>query len=160
MFETAKGKYIEWLDKDKLTLLQGWRRDGLTYEQIANNMGINVSTLHLWCKNHAEILNAIKKGEEVFIYEVENALFKAAKGYETVETEMTETVSANGETITTKRKRMRHIQPSVGAIIFILKNRRPDKWRDKPIANNTEQLADDNFIAALEGKTEEAWQDE
>lgn len=110
----SKGKYQYWLTDEGLTTLAGWARDGLTDEQIAHNMGINVSTLHLWCKNHAEILNAIKKGEEVFIYEVENALFKSAKGYETVETEITETVSPTGEATTTKRKRMRHIPPALG----------------------------------------------
>lgn len=31
----AKGKASEWLDDDKLLLLQGWARDGLSDEQIA-----------------------------------------------------------------------------------------------------------------------------
>ena len=29
----------EWLEQDKLTLLEGWARDGLTYEQIAKKSG-------------------------------------------------------------------------------------------------------------------------
>ena len=41
----AKGKASEWLDDDKLLLLQGWARDGLSDGQIAENMGISVRTL-------------------------------------------------------------------------------------------------------------------
>ena len=41
----AKSKINEWLQEDKLILLEGWARDGLTEEQIAKNIGINRSTL-------------------------------------------------------------------------------------------------------------------
>ena len=33
----AKGKYHEWLSEDGLIKIQGWARDGLIDEQIANN---------------------------------------------------------------------------------------------------------------------------
>ena len=61
----AKGKYARWLTKEGLLLLEGWARDGLTDEQIAQ---------------------------------------KALSG-------------------------------DVTAQIYWLKNRRPDKWRDKPAEN-------------------------
>ena len=35
----ALSKINEWLKKDKLILLEGWARDGLTDEQIAKNIG-------------------------------------------------------------------------------------------------------------------------
>lgn len=44
----AKGKANDWLDENKLLLLQGWARDGLPDEQIAENMGISVRTLYRW----------------------------------------------------------------------------------------------------------------
>ena len=126
------GKYKEWLDPDKLILLQGWRRDGLKYEQIADNMGINHATLYEWIKKYSEIANALKKGEEVMVYEVENALYKAAIGYDVTETDQTETIYPDGTRVVAKHARKRHVPPSVGAICFILKNRRSDKWQDKP----------------------------
>lgn len=141
MAETKKGLYKEWLEPEKLTLLQGWRRDGLRYDQIAHNIGINEGTLYAWCKKHEKIKEALKKGEEVMVYEVENALYKAAIGYDVTETDQTETFNeATGEKIVTKHARKRHIPPSVGAICFILKNRRSDKWQDKPIAVDTSAL--------------------
>jgi len=98
----AKGKFEYWLTDDGLILLEGWARDGLTDEQIAHNCGISVATLYNWKNKHVDILEALKKGKEVVDYEVENALHKKA---------------INGD---------------VTAMIFWLKNRRPEKWRDKP----------------------------
>lgn len=136
----AAGRYKEWLTEENLTRLQGWRRDGLSYEQIAANMGINVSTLYVWLKKHQELQEALKKGEEVMIYQVENALYKSAMGYEVTETDQTETLYPDGTKTVTKHARKRHIPPSVGAICFILKNRRSDKWQDKPVVQDTTAL--------------------
>ena len=128
----AKGKYKEWLEPDKLILLQGWRRDGLRYDQIANNMGITEGTLYAWIDKYPDIKEALKKGEEVMVYEVENALYKAAIGYDVTETDQTETIYPDGTKVVAKHARKRHIPASIGAICFILKNRRSDKWQDKP----------------------------
>lgn len=136
----AYGKYKEWLEPDKLLLIQSWRRDGLSYEQIAKNIDINVATLYKWVNEYSEIANAIKKGEEVCIYEVENALYKAALGYEVTETEQIVTENPDGTQITTKRARKRHIPPQLGAICFILKNRRTSKWQDHPFVMDTSAL--------------------
>ena len=78
----ALGKINEWLEKDKLILLEGWARDGLTDEQIAKNIGINRTTLYDWKKKEVNIADALKKGKEVIDFEVENALLKRALGYE------------------------------------------------------------------------------
>ena len=134
------GKIKEWLDPDKLILLQGWRRDGLSYEQIAANIGIATHTLDNWCLQYKEIKDALKKGEEVMVYTVENALYKAAIGYDVVETEQIETELPDGSVSTQKRAKKRHIPPSIGAICFILKNRRSSKWQDKPTVIDTTAL--------------------
>lgn len=136
----ATGKYKEWLEKDKLILLEGWRRDGLSYAQIAANIGIAEQTLNNWCLDHKEIKEALKKGEEVCVYEVENALYKAAIGYDVMETEQVETEMPDGSISKQKRARKRHIPPSIGAICFILKNRRSSKWQDKPTVIDTTAL--------------------
>lgn len=150
----ATGKYKEWLEPDKLILLQGWRRDGLNIAQIANNVGVSEGTFNNWCTQHREIREAIKKGEEVCIYEVENALYKAAIGYDVVETEQIETEMPDGSVSTQKRAKKRHIPPSIGAICFILKNRRSSKWQDKPTVIDTSAL--DKLDAILKEARENA----
>jgi len=91
----------EWLQDDKLILLEGWARDGLTKEQIANNIGIGRTTLYEWEQKEPNIMNAIKKGREVVDFEVENALLKNA------------------------------LEGNVTAQIFWLKNRKQLQWREK-----------------------------
>lgn len=128
----AKGKYEEWLKPENITLIQGWRRDGLSDEQVAANIGISRSTLYEWLKNYKEISDAYKKGSETSLYEVENALYKAACGYDVTEAETVITTTPEGNETKQVRKRLRHIPPNVGAICFILKNKRRDVWKDKP----------------------------
>ena len=72
----AKSKWNE--IKDKLTLVEGWARDGLTNEQIAHNLGISTALLYKYQKEHIEFLETLKKGKEVIDYQVENALLKNA----------------------------------------------------------------------------------
>lgn len=99
----------EWLEQDKLTLLEGWARDGLTYEQIAKNMGIGLTTLKEWRQKEPTIQSTLKKGREVVDYEVENALLKNA------------------------------LEGNVTAQIFWLKNRKKDQWREKVESNDEEK---------------------
>ena len=51
----AKGKYEYWLTPEGLLKLEGWARDGLTDEQIAHNMGINIATLYRWKEKYCDI---------------------------------------------------------------------------------------------------------
>lgn len=126
MVRVAKGKYEYWLSPEGLTLLEGWARDGLTDKQIAHNAGISRSTLAKWRTDHQDISDALKKGKEVVDYEVENALLLKA------------------------------LCGDVTAQIFWLKNRRPDKWRDKP-ETVQQKSSDDGFIDALEDSAENVW---
>lgn len=120
----ARGKFEYWLTDDGLTLLEGWARDGLTDEQIARNVGIAAKTLYEWKNKYSKICEALKRGKEVVDYEVENALFKRAIGYRRKE----QVATKDGDIIEIEKE----VPPDVTAQIFWLKNRRPDKWRDKP----------------------------
>lgn len=97
----AKAKYEKWLEPDGLIRIQGWARDGLTDEQIAQNMGIGRTTLHEWKKAYPNIANALKETKDVVDRNVENALYEAA------------------------------MKGNITAQIFWLKNRRPAVWREK-----------------------------
>ena len=115
----ARGKFEYWLTEDGLTLLKGWARDGLTDEQIAHNMGVAYSTFRVWKDKYPAIPAALKTSKEIVDYEVENALLNKALGGDTT------------------------------AQIFWLKNRRPDKWRDKP-ADDKQQTAVEDLTALAE----------
>lgn len=96
-----KGKFEYWRSDDGQLLLEGWARDGLTDEQITKKMGIGSTTFYRWQNDYREIREAIKKGRAPIDYEVENKLLELCR--------------AGDKT----------------AIIFWLKNRRPDLWKDR-----------------------------
>ncbi|KAF5049206.1 hypothetical protein DSECCO2_442160 [anaerobic digester metagenome] len=131
----AKGKFQKWLEPDGLLLLEGWARDGLTDEQIAHNMGITPSTLYAWKNKYSEISESLKKGKEVVDIQVENALLRRALGYQydEVTREKVKDKVTGFSCLSITKKVTKEVQPDTLAQIFWLKNRRPDKWRDKPI---------------------------
>lgn len=128
MVKIAKGKYHEWLQEDNLIRIESWARMGLTNEQIAKNIGVNADTFYTWLKKYPEISESIKKGKAPIDFEVENALFKRAIGYEYEEVE-TIIEEIDGK----QRKRIKKIKkvalPETSAMIFWLKNRKPEQWR-------------------------------
>ena len=119
-------KYDAW--KDKLEVIQGWARDGLTDEQIAHNMGISPATLYDYKNKYPEFVEALKKGKEVIDVQVENALLKRALGYKY--DEVTKERNKKGALVTTKII-TKEVHPDTTAQIFWLKNRKPEEWRDK-----------------------------
>lgn len=119
----AKGKYEYWLTPEGLIKLEGWARDGLTDEQIAQNANIGIRTLYEWKDKYPQISQSLKKGKEVVDYEVENALLKRALGYTVKEEKLTK----DGCVVELERE----VPGDVTAQIFWLKNRKPTQWKDK-----------------------------
>lgn len=108
-------------------MIEGWARDGLTEEQISKNMGIAYSTFKVWKNDYSAISAALKEGKEVADYKVENALYENA------------------------------LQGNITAQIFWLKNRRPNKWRDKVADTSTDDELKkvEVILKTLDAKMEE-----
>lgn len=120
--------YTEWLTEEGLALVNKWAEEGLINKQLANKIGINVATLYEWQDRFPEFADAIKKGKKVVDDQVENSLLKRAIGYRYEE----ETWGKNGEGEMVKVKRVIKMQaPDVTAQIFWLKNRNPERWRER-----------------------------
>lgn len=117
-----------WLTPEGLLLLRAKSRDSLTRVELAKKLGIAPKTLSLWEKKHPEIKKALSEGREITDIQVENAILKKALGFETKEVK--KVVKADGaEEVTTVYK---SVPPDVTAASVWLKNRCPEKWRDKP----------------------------
>lgn len=119
----------EWLEEDNLMLLECWARDGYTFQDIANRIGIAVSTLRMWRMQYPDIDNALKKGREIIDYKVENALLKSALGYHTKEVKVTTTIRFGKTVETIKEVTDKEQAPNVSAIQCWLYNRLPNKWK-------------------------------
>jgi len=121
-----------------LLLVRKWARDGLTEEQICKNLGISKSTMNEYKKQHPDFLNALKRGKEVIITEIENALIKRALGYDFEEIKTSIRMIGGKETKYTEKTR-KHIPPDVGACAILLKNKDRGNWSDNPMKLDIER---------------------
>lgn len=153
-----RGKYAKWLTPSGLELLGAWARDGCTDEDLAKKIGVAPSTFYDWKRRFPDIAEAVSKGKEIVDIKVENALLKRALGYTYTEVKKEGAVNGikNGTAkVTVTEKTM---PPNVAAIIFWLKNRKPEVWREI-ITETQELLEDDNFLEALNEKAASVWQE-
>lgn len=137
--------------KDNLIRIAAWTRDGLTEEQIAKNFGISYNTFKRAKKDpeYGELITtALIQTKDVVDMEVENMLLKRARGYEY--DEVTEEYEMG---ILVKRKvTHKMVVPDTSAQIFWLKNRQPDKWRDRREVDNTVALVKlDEVLGQIKG---------
>ena len=118
-------------------------------------MGIAAGTLYAWLKDHDEISDALKKGKAPVDIEVENALLKRATGYTVTvkkpvkiktKRQLKDKGTIEEEHIELVEEEI-YIAPDTTAQIYWLKNRRPDKWRDKPQTSAAD--TDDPLMAIL-----------
>lgn len=130
-----------WLTDEGQLYLESWANDGLTDEEICRKMNISVSTLWRWCNAEEKIKKAIMRGRDMSTIEVENTLYKCARGFEYQE----EQVTKDGGVVVVTR----YQPPSIEAQKYILSNRRRDKWKSKQEVALEAQIA-----AQAEVKTE------
>ena len=126
------------LVQDKVALIEKWARDGLTEKQICINIGISQQSMNEYKKAHSELVEALKRGKEVAIAEIENALVKRAKGYDYEEIK-TYIKDEDGKQTKYTEKTLKHQPPDVGACAILLKNKDRGNWSDNPIKMDLER---------------------
>ncbi len=99
---------------------------GATDADLALFFDVNVDSIQEWKKVHPEFSDSIKQGKEIADNEVASKLFHRATGYEHEEVD----IRVVGKKIV-QTKLIKHYPPDTSAMIFWLKNRRKDLWRDK-----------------------------
>ena len=92
--------------------------------QLADFFEIQESTLNNWKKKHPEFMESLKAGKDLADVEVADTLYNRALGKVKVSEDK---ISNSGELIKTERE----LAPDVTSMIFWLKNRQPELWRDK-----------------------------
>ena len=124
-----KAEYVE--QAKKLSRL------GATDKEIADFFDVAESTLHKWKLDHVEFSESLKEGKLLSDAEVSSKLYHRALGYSHEDVDIRVVA---GEIV--KTPLIKHYPPDTTACIFWLKNRQPDKWRDK-----TEVISDNNTVA-------------
>lgn len=104
---SSKSKIKQWEKPENLSKITEWCENGLTMEEVASNIGIGTSTLYAWCHRSPIINETLKDARDVAVCKVENALYELC------------------------------MKGNVTAMIFFLKNRRPEEWKDRRETDNT-----------------------
>ncbi|MEN1996833.1 hypothetical protein [Stenotrophomonas bentonitica] len=102
-------------------------RKGWTDPEMAECFQVALSTLSLWKLKHPEFSEASKMGKAEADARVERALFERATGYQHADVHIS---NYQGEVTVTPV--VKNYPPDPASMIFWLKNRKPENWRDKP----------------------------
>lgn len=136
-------------DPDRmLPVVRSMAKLGATDLEIAQALRVSLGTVELWCRTHKEFLRAVKPPKAVADDRAERSLYRSATGYsydseELFLVDVVEVRKIPGKnpkdkptTLTTRTKRVlrepiiKHEAPRPISLIFWLKNRRKDRWRD------------------------------
>ena len=123
----------EWLEPDKLLLIEGWARDKITDKDIAEKfIGISDRSFRTWKEKYPSFTSALKKGRAPIAEKIENSLYDLCETQEYTDTVIEEYYDKdNVMTSRHIRKVKRQVPPNTTAIIFALKNLKAQKWREK-----------------------------
>lgn len=118
---------------------------GFTDTELAYFFDVTTRTIMRWKVKHEEFCHAVKNGKDANDDRVERSLFERAMGYEQ---EAVKIFMPAGTTEPVYAKYTEKVAPSDTAAIFWLKNRRPEKWREKAfVEQEGDGVADPTEIA-------------
>jgi transcriptional regulator with XRE-family HTH domain len=127
------------------------RKKGYTDEGLAAHFNVSETTINNWKRGYLEFFESLKKGKDEFDAQVvEQSLLKRALGYRYTETTREPAIVSRrgvidgegigeGESVEEAVERSlviikqvtKEVAPDVTAQIFWLKNRQPERWRDR-----------------------------
>jgi hypothetical protein len=103
----------------------------MTDWEVATLLGVNLSTLFRWRTQYPQFARVFRLGKTEADNRVERALFGRAVGYDyEIEKQI---MTRNGKETLRWRE---HLPPDVAAALAYLRNRRPDRWRDRQVVEH------------------------
>lgn len=112
--------------KEYIDLAYNYCLLGATDKDLAIFFDVDERTINNWKSSHKEFFQSIKRAKEFADAQVAQSLFNRANGYSHNETKV---FNNQGEILT--HDCVKHYPPDPTSAIFWLKNRQPEKWRDK-----------------------------
>ena len=127
---------------------------GATDREAAEFFEVNESTLHLWKHTHPEFSEALNVGKEAADARVVQSLYRRAVGYSHDDVHI-----STYEGAVTLTPIIKHYPPDPTSMIYWLKNRQRDKWRDKqedaPTDVNEVAKAIRDILKAVDAETDD-----
>lgn len=119
-------------------------RLGATDKDLADFFEVSERTINNWKSDHPEFLQSIKAGKTLADAEVADRLYQRALGYSH---ESEKVFQYRGQVVRAKSRE--HYPPDTTAAIFWLKNRQPDKWRDRAPEAASDRPSEHPIASAL-----------
>lgn len=154
-----------------LGIIENWRRDGNTIEQIAIKLDISNSTFKKYMTMYDKLNTIMKKSKDELIAKLGNSLYKECMGYNYEEKTIEVEKNAYGEVVGRKIKTTtKYARPAINGLIFALCNLEPKRFKkadkeigvninhekQKDFSNETIKKAYDVLYNNLDKKTEDA----
>ena len=111
------------IDKKALEIVAS---GGYTDKQLAEILSVTVQTVNNYKIKYPEFFASLKRGKDIADAKVEIPLFQRALGYSHPDVNIT---NYQGKAVATPV--IKHFPPDLTSMIFWLKNRQKDKWRDR-----------------------------
>jgi Homeodomain-like domain len=137
------GRPTDYNEEHCVRVAKGMAKLGATEREVAAALGVSEKTVQRWSHEHPRFRLALKPNKKAADDRTEHSLFKRANGYsydaeELVPydhvTEYKETAKSPARTVKVKKVLrvpiVKHVPPDSTAMIFWLKNRRRETWRD------------------------------
>ncbi len=129
---------------------------GAIDEDLAEFFNVTVRTIYNWKNDYPDFADTLRESKLALDTKVVRSLFERATGY----THTDYKFATHGGKITDVREYQKHYPPETAAIIFWLKNRQPNLWRDKQHMElsgsiTAERLSEGRDRAYLRNKPEE-----
>lgn len=125
----------------KLSAVEGWARQGALLKDIAQMLGISETTLYKWKNEKPAFAEAIRAGAKVSNGEVLKSAFEQAVGcfrrvQEVIKVREEYVDEASGRKLVRERPEVieyeKYFPPDGRLTRFMLTNRLPEEYRDKP----------------------------
>ncbi len=132
--------------KPYLSNIKNWVKLGATNKEIADVLGVNVSTLHRWKNEHSDLNEALRTGARQLVLEIKASLLKQALGYKETESKI---IRKNG--VIVHQEVVEHYYPPNERACAMLLRNYDDKFIEKGLDLNMKNLNDElNKIGSIE----------
>ncbi len=111
---------------------------GLTDTEIADQFGISPDTLYEWKRRYPEFSDSLDAGKIEADAHVAEGLYNRARGMSVPAVKIFQGTPEGGPVIVPHQE---HLPPDVGAAKLWLRNRQPERWRERQEVNVTGSIA-------------------